>query len=255
MTSHAYILYLVAVKPYQTYGINSYVLANETFYSALIIAIFIFSDATPELNIKYGAGICLMTSLVLLVLANVVTNIAYMILGHDKLKKQIKDQKLKRAEKEALERAEEEERRLKQKKEEEEFTKLPDDTQNMSQSQLDQNQSSNAANTLTDLNTKSEKKHRKGKDGKDKSRKGDDNVSEAQFGSVVNKGDDSMSDLPATKKKRRREKDKQNNKDDVTEGTIGEVDKEKKKKSRRHKDLDTVPQTDFGTNPTQKDFL
>ena len=125
----------------------------------------------------------------------------------------------------------------------------------MSQSQLDQNQSSNAANTLTDLNTKSEKKHRKGKDGKDKSRKGDDNVSEAQFGSVVNKGDDSMSDLPATKKKRRREKDKQNNKDDVTEGTIGEVDKEKKKKSRRHKDLDTVPQTDFGTNPTQKDFL
>jgi signal transduction histidine kinase len=128
MSSHAYILYMVAVKPYQTYGINSYILANETFYSALIIAIFIFSDATPELNIKYGAGICLMASLVLLVLANVITNIAYMIIGRDKLKKGIKEQKLKRAEKEALERAEEEERRLKQKKEEEEFTKLPDDT-------------------------------------------------------------------------------------------------------------------------------
>lgn len=73
---------------------------------------------------------------------------------------------------------------------------------------------------------------------------------------MVNKGDDSISDLPQTKKKRRREKqDKLNNKDDVTEGTIGEVDKEKKKRSRRHKDMDTVPQTDFGTNPTQKDFL
>jgi len=183
MTSHAYILYLVAVKPYQTYGVNSYVLANETFYSALIIAIFIFSDATPELNIKYGAGVCLMTSLVLLVLANVVTNIAYMILGHDKLKKQIKDQKLKRAEKEALERAEDEERRLKQKKEEEEFTKLPDDS-NIDQSHVDQNQSSNAANTLSDLNkTDTNKKLRKGgkdgkgKDGKLKNR--DDNVSEA----------------------------------------------------------------------------
>ena len=158
-------------------------LANETFYSALIIAIFIFSDATPELNIKYGAGVCLMTSLVLLVLANVVTNIAYMILGHDKLKKQIKDQKLKRAEKEALERAEEEERRLKQKKEEEEFTKLPDDS-NIDQSHVDQNQSSNAANTLSDLNkSDTNKKLRKGgkdgkgKDGKLKNR--DDNVSEA----------------------------------------------------------------------------
>jgi hypothetical protein len=48
MSSHAYILYMVACKPYQTPSINSYVLANETFYSALIIAIFIFSDATPE---------------------------------------------------------------------------------------------------------------------------------------------------------------------------------------------------------------
>ena len=133
MTSHAYILYLVAVKPYQTIGINSYVLANETFYSALIIAIFIFSDATPELNIKFGAGVALMTSLVLLVVSNLCANFAYLIMGRDKMKKSIKDQKLKRAEKEALERAEEEERRLKQKKEEEEFTKLPDETQNMSQ--------------------------------------------------------------------------------------------------------------------------
>jgi len=36
---------------------NSYILANETFYSALIILIFIFSDATPQINIKTVAGI------------------------------------------------------------------------------------------------------------------------------------------------------------------------------------------------------
>lgn len=47
VSSHAYILYLVASKPYQTPIFNAYVLANETFYSALIILIFIFSDATP----------------------------------------------------------------------------------------------------------------------------------------------------------------------------------------------------------------
>jgi hypothetical protein len=47
VSSHAYILYMVATKPFQTPVINSYILANETFYSALIILIFIFSDATP----------------------------------------------------------------------------------------------------------------------------------------------------------------------------------------------------------------
>lgn len=47
VSSHAYILYLVATKPYQTPIFNAFVLANETFYSALIILIFIFSDATP----------------------------------------------------------------------------------------------------------------------------------------------------------------------------------------------------------------
>ena len=55
-----------------------------------------------------------------------------MIRGPEKLKQDINESKLKRAEKEALERAEEEERKLKKKKEEEEFTKLQDETQNLS---------------------------------------------------------------------------------------------------------------------------
>lgn len=128
MSSHAYILYIVACKPYQTPGYNSYVLANETFYSALIIAIFIFSDATPELNIKIGAGVALMSSLILLILSNIVMNFAQMYFGRENIKKTIRESKLKRAEKEALEEAEEQERRLKKKKEEEEFTRLPDET-------------------------------------------------------------------------------------------------------------------------------
>ena len=132
MSSHAYILYMVAVKPYQTPGINSYVLASETFYSALIIAIFIFSDATPEMSIKFGAGVALIVSLILLVLSNLIMNVYYLWQGPAKIKKTIKEATLKRAEKEALERAEEEERKLKKKKEEEEFTKIPDETMNMS---------------------------------------------------------------------------------------------------------------------------
>ena len=49
---------------------NNFVLANETFYSALIIAIFIFSDATPELYIKFAAGVVLISSTFLLLFAN-----------------------------------------------------------------------------------------------------------------------------------------------------------------------------------------
>lgn len=56
VSSHAYILYMVATKPFQTPLINGYMLANETFYSALIILIFIFSDATPQIYIKVVAG-------------------------------------------------------------------------------------------------------------------------------------------------------------------------------------------------------
>lgn len=216
MSSHAYILYMVAVKPFQTPMINSYVLANETFYSALIIAIFIFSDATPELNIKFGAGVALMVSLCLLVLSNVVFNIIVMIRGKDKLKRDIKESKLKRAEKEALERAEEEERRLKKKKEEEEFTKLPDDTANLSS--VDASNTTHNNTTMAELNQKSNKKRGK--------KKGmDDNVTEGAIGGIA------TDDLKGPSKgKRRRNKDK-NRQDDVLEG-----DMPKGKRGRKNQD-------------------
>jgi len=111
MSSHAYVLYLVAVKPYQSPLLNNYVLSNETFYSALIIAIFIFSDATPELHIKLGAAIVLMTSIFLLIFANFLMIVVMFIKGKDKIKEEIKQSKLKRAEKELMEEEEEEERR------------------------------------------------------------------------------------------------------------------------------------------------
>ena len=119
-------------------------LASETFYSALIIAIFIFSDATPEMSIKFGAGVALIVSLILLVCSNLIMNVYYLWQGPAKIKKTIKEATLKRAEKEALERAEEEERKLKKKKEEEELTKIPDETMNMSS--ID---ASNTTNSVT----------------------------------------------------------------------------------------------------------
>jgi ABC-type sugar transport system permease subunit len=55
--------------------INWYVLMMETFYSTLIIAMFIFSDATPEKSIKVGAAVALVTSLILIVVVNFLTNV------------------------------------------------------------------------------------------------------------------------------------------------------------------------------------
>jgi hypothetical protein len=131
MSSHTYVLYLVAVKPYQTTLFNNYVLANETFYSALIIAIFIFSDATPELDIKIGAAIVLIVSVNCMIAANFIMVCVLVCKGPVTLKEDIKQQKLRRAERELMEDEEEEERRQRQQKEEEEFTKLPDDTTNL----------------------------------------------------------------------------------------------------------------------------
>jgi len=232
MSSHAYILYMVACKPYQTPSINSYVLANETFYSALIIAIFIFSDATPEQSIKFGAGVALMVSLVLLVLSNIFMNIVYLIQGPNTIKKAIKEATLKRAEKEALERAEEEERKLKKKKEEEEFTKIPDDTMNMTA--MDGNNASCAVDNGG--------KKKKGGAGKKKGQ--EDNVYEPD-----GKGSD---DFNVQSKKRRSRRDKAAQ-DDVTEGTVGGPSKSKK---RSKTNQDTVQGTDFTTNAhTKGDML
>jgi hypothetical protein len=81
---------MVAVKPFKTSSINAYVLANETFYSALIIAIFIFSDATPEMDIKVYAAWAIIVALALIVVANAITNIVYLIRGPAKLKEDAK---------------------------------------------------------------------------------------------------------------------------------------------------------------------
>jgi hypothetical protein len=87
-------------------------------------------------------------------------NVSQMYFGREVIKKTIRESKLKRAEKEALEEAEEQERRLKKKKEEEEFTRLPDETGANSLSQTgDANNTTHGNNTtLAELNLKSSKK-------------------------------------------------------------------------------------------------
>merc|ERR1712156_59493 len=223
MSSHAYILYMVAVKPFQTPGINSYELASETFYSALIIAIFIFSDATPEMSIKFGAGVALIVSLILLVLSNIIMNVYYLWQGPKKIKKTIKEATLKRAEKEALERAEEEERKLKKKKEEEEFTKIPGENDMSSMSHADGINSTNNNNTtLSEL--KANKKSKKKNKGQQ------DDVAESGIGGINN------DDVTPGTKKRKSRKNKGNDDDVEESGVPGATKKRKSKKQKQQQE-------------------
>ncbi len=121
---------------------------------------------------------------------------------------------------EAIERAEEEERKLRKKKEEEEFMRLPDETQT-NMSQMD---STTLANTQSEFRNDSTTKKLKGES---KTKKTDDNVVEPE-----------ADDLPQTKKRRRG--NNKANKDDVTEGTIGEGQKQKKKKRKKQEGGDNT---------------
>lgn len=81
-----YVLFLVSNKPYCSPLYNNYVLANEAFYSAIIIALFIFSDATPDLDIKTYAAIVLLSSCGLLIFVNLLMVLVVACKGRDKLK-------------------------------------------------------------------------------------------------------------------------------------------------------------------------
>jgi len=168
MSSHSYVLYLVSMKPYQTQLFNNYVLANETFYSALIIAIFIFSDATPELGIKLGAAIVLIVSVNLMIFSNFVMVVIMTYKGRERVKDEIKRAKLRRAEKELMEDEEEEERKQRAAREEEDFVKLPDDAEDLADLE------EAAAEQLNEIDHGAEKKVQKKKRRDGKKTKGAD---------------------------------------------------------------------------------
>jgi len=73
-----------------------------------------------------------MASIFFLVLSNIIYIIYNMIKGKAKLKEKIKEAKIHRIEEEEKERLEEEERMRKKKEKEEEFSRIPEETNNIS---------------------------------------------------------------------------------------------------------------------------
>jgi hypothetical protein len=152
VTSHIYILYLVGTEPYQTPIYNGYMVANETFYSMIIILIFIFSDATPQLNLKVIAGLALVVSIFLIVGANLVLVLYLVIKGRESLKEAVKLALKKRIEEEEKEAEDERERQEKKRLEQEEMYRLPDDSTTANETANANTSVSHGSNTtLSDL--------------------------------------------------------------------------------------------------------
>jgi len=111
LSSHASVLYLVAARPYQTPLLNNFVLANEVFYSSIIIATFFFSDAIHDHTIKFAAGVVLLTGVFLVMFVNFLVVVVYVVKGREGLKAEIREAKLKREERALMEGEVEESRR------------------------------------------------------------------------------------------------------------------------------------------------
>lgn len=165
---------------------------------------------------------------------------------------------MKRAEKEALERAEEEERKLKKKKEEEEFTKLQDETTNLSNVDAAQGTSTIGNTTLDHLNTKGGKKRK----GKSKTKGNDDNLAEGGLAGVQDDDFNPKSKHRSKKGGTRDDKEKARQ-DDVIDGNMddGAYQDDKKpvkegrgKKRKSRKNAENTKTTGTGAGVTGTDL-
>merc|ERR1712166_531991 len=122
----------------------------------------------PELPIKFAAGVVLMMAIFMLMFANFLMLIVLVVKGRDRLKDNIREAKLKRAEKELME--------------EEEFTRLPEDTTQMSHYDM-----TSTGTTSINMTTNSEMLNLKGqskkrKKSKNKNKNNNDDVDEVSVG-------------------------------------------------------------------------
>ena len=86
---------------------------TEAFYFYMIVALFFFMVDAPSRYVKMFLGLTCLFATLSIVLTSLIMTIYLAVKGPSKLKRDDKESKLRRAEKEALERIEKEERKLK----------------------------------------------------------------------------------------------------------------------------------------------
>lgn len=102
LASHLYCIYLLYLRPFQTKVFNNYVFIHEMLYSALIVVVFIFTDAAAELYVKITAAVVVILSVNLMFAQNIAMALIMVWKGSRELKKDINRAKLRRRYKELV---------------------------------------------------------------------------------------------------------------------------------------------------------
>jgi len=100
--SHAWLVYLFAMQPYQSPLLNYFQMCNESVYVLLCVSTLIFSDSEPDLNIKRISSVVVFCTICALILNNFLLVLILIYKGPEGLKKDIKIAKQRRADAEYL---------------------------------------------------------------------------------------------------------------------------------------------------------
>jgi len=88
--SHAWMIYVMTIKPYSNPLLNRFVFTSEGTYVLCCVSTLVFSDSEPSLTIKIGFSFVLFTTVIMLIFNNFLCVILLLYKGPEKLKEEIK---------------------------------------------------------------------------------------------------------------------------------------------------------------------
>jgi len=88
--SHAWMIYVMTIKPYNNPLLNRFVFTSEGTYVLCCVSTLVFSDSEPSLTIKMGFSYVLFVTVVMLIFNNFLCVMVLLYKGPDKLKEETK---------------------------------------------------------------------------------------------------------------------------------------------------------------------
>ena len=119
-----YLLYLFSYEPYSTFQQNMLVISMEMLFLVLICCSFMYSDATPDVSVKFTNGVIVCMTMILMLCVNIAGTLFVLIKGKAAIKQMTKEQKERRKEQEEELQRERDERAEAKRREEEEWNLL-----------------------------------------------------------------------------------------------------------------------------------
>lgn len=86
--SHAWMIYVMTIKPYGNAMLNKYVFTSEATYVLTCVSTLVFSDSEPSLTIKFGFAVVLFATVVILIFNNFLCVVVLIYKGPEKVKEE-----------------------------------------------------------------------------------------------------------------------------------------------------------------------